>query len=1001
VAAESLTDNGSEPATPRIAAIIPLYNGEKYIGDALASVFSQHLQPAEIVVVDDGSTDGGPGIVERMADRYPIRLMRKRNGGQSSARNHGVAHTTSELIALLDQDDIWYPDHLEKLVKPFGFPRSSELGWAYSNLDEIDEGGNVIARSILTNEDRRHPKRTLSICLREDMFILPSASLISRKAFETVSGFDERLRGYEDDDLFLRIFRAGFDNIFVDVPLSQWRMHWTSSGYSPSMAKSRMIYARKLLTEFPDDPRRNLYYARDLLAPRFYPQMVAECKTALRSGDESEITASFENLKYVAAFLPKSRPLTDPDVYLISAIIPLYNGAPYIEQAIRSVLAQTLLPTELIVVDDGSTDRGPEIVEQMAAERPARLPIKLLRKANGGQSSARNFGVRHAHGDLIAFLDQDDVWYPDHLRELIKPFGLPRASELGWAYSNLDEIDESGNVIARSILVNDGARHPKRTLSVCLREDMFVRFSASLISRKAFDTVGGFDEQLCGYEDDDLFLRIFRAGFDNTYLDMPLAQWRMHWTSAVYSPQTAKSRMIYARKLLAEFPDDPKRDLHYARDLLAPRFHPQMVAECKAALRSGDANEINESFANLRQIAGFLPRSRPHTDPTAWLITAIIPLYNGAQYIEEAIRSVLAQTLLPIELIVVDDGSTDRGPQIVERLAAERPARLPIKLLRKANGGQSSARNFGVRHASGDLIAFLDQDDIWYRDHLARLVTPFLEPRSAELGWVYSDLDEIDEDGNMITRSFLSTMGTQHPKRELFACLREDMFVLPSASLISRRALQAVGGFDERLMGYEDDDLFLRIFRYRYDNVYLAERLSQWRIYLASSSYSPRMARSRAIYAKKLIDTFPDNPERSRYVRRDLLAPRFLPQMIGDYRKALRYGSRQQIRAALDNLRFISRYLRLRARILFAILLPLLRFQPLAKALFAARGVAQPAVRWALAKSFSGKSGKSPDRPGAAAADPYTVSAFGALAGRASGQPGNASPASLTMNPAE
>jgi glycosyltransferase involved in cell wall biosynthesis len=993
VAAESLTDNGSEQATPRIAAIIPLYNGEKFIADALESVFSQHLQPAEVVVVDDGSTDDGPRIVEHMARRYSIRLLRKQNGGQSSARNFGVANTTSEFIALLDQDDIWYPDHLQKLVEPFGLPRSSDLGWAYSNLDEIDESGNVIARAVLPNEGGRHPKRTLSVCLREDMFILPSASLISRKAFQTVGGFDEQLRGYEDDDLFLRIFRAGFDNFYLDMPLSQWRMHWTSSAYSPRMAKSRITYARKLLTQFPDDPRRNLYYARDLLAPRFYPQMVAECKKALHSGDEPEIGASFENLRYIAGFLPKSRPLTDPDVYLISAIIPLYNGAEYIEQAIRSVLAQTLLPTELIVVDDGSTDQGPEIVARIAAERPAKLPIRLLREANGGQSSARNFGVRHAYGDLIALLDQDDVWYPDHLRELIKPFGIQRASDLGWAYSNLDEIDESGNVIARSILSNDRGWHPKRMLSVCLREDMFVRASASLISRNAFDMVGGFDEQLCGYEDDDLFLRIFRAGFDNVYLDIPLAQWRMHWASFAYSPRVAKSRMIYARKLLTAFPDDPRRQLFYARDLLAPRFHPQMVAECKKALRAGDANDINESFGNLRHIAGFLPRSQPRTDPTAWLITAIIPLYNGAEYIEEAIRSVLAQTLLPIELIVVDDGSTDRGPQIVEQLAAEQSARLPIRLLHKANGGQSSARNLGVRHASGDLIAFLDQDDLWYPDHLAKLVRPFLEQGSRELGWVYSDLDEIDEDGNMITRSFLSTMGTQHPKRELFACLREDMFVLPSASLISRQALQAVGGFDERLMGYEDDDLFLRLFRCGYDNVYLAERLSQWRIYMASASYSPRMARSRIIYAKKLIDAFPDDPERSRYVRRDLLGPRFLPQMIGEYRKALRYGSRDQIRSALDNLRFISRYHRLRIRMFFAILLPLLRFQPLAKALFAARGVAQPAVRWALTTSLGPKRSGNSNRLGA--------TAFGTLTGHAGAQPGDASPASLTMNAAE
>ena len=208
-----------------IAAIIPLYNGAKYIREALTSVLARRLQPTEIVVVDDGSTDDGPLIVAEMAATHPIRLLHKQNGGQASARNFGVAATTSGLIALLDQDDIWHPDHLQGLAEPFLSRSNVTLGWVYSNLDEIDETGNMIARAILSDEDERHPKRTLIACLREDMFVLPSASLISRVAFQRVGGFDEQLRGYEDDDLFLRLFHAGFDNVYLHKPLSQWRIY--------------------------------------------------------------------------------------------------------------------------------------------------------------------------------------------------------------------------------------------------------------------------------------------------------------------------------------------------------------------------------------------------------------------------------------------------------------------------------------------------------------------------------------------------------------------------------------------------------------------------------------------------------------------------------------------------------------------------------------------------------------------------------------------------------
>jgi glycosyltransferase involved in cell wall biosynthesis len=310
------------------------------------------------------------------------------------------------------------------------------------------------------------------------------------------------------------------------------------------------------------------------------------------------------------------------------------------------------------------------------------------------------------------------------------------------------------------------------------------------------------------------------------------------------------------------------------------------------------------------------------------LISAIIPLYNGASFIREAIQSIIDQELVPDEIIVVDDGSTDQGPDIVAEMARHHP----IRLLRKENGGQSSARNLGVEHARGDLIAFLDQDDAWYPNHLVELTKPFLDARPIELGWSYGNLDETSEAGEMIVRGLLENSGTAHPKRDLVACLRQDMFVLPSASLISRRAFLSVGGFDERLSGYEDDDLFLRLFMAGFDNVYIPMALSKWRIYQTSSSYSQRMAVSRAIYARKLIDRFPNDHDRSRFYVRDMIAPRFFRTMAGEFRKATLKGTKQQQTVALANLVSITKHLRLSERLLLqAFLLPVLHVPPLAR----------------------------------------------------------------------
>ena len=613
-----------------------------------------------------------------------------------------------------------------------------------------------------------------------------------------------------------------------------------------------------------------------------------------------------------------------PPQSTISVIIPLHNGARFIEQTLDGALSQSLSATEVIVVDAGSTDDGPNIVDRYAATHA----VTLLRQPNGGVSSARNLAVRSSRGDLIALLDQGDVWYRDHLSELRRPFLRDSDGTLGWTYSDLDEIDAKGHLRVRAVLSDSSVTHPKLRLDQCIGQEMQVLPSASMISRAAFEAVGGFDEELCQHADDDLFVRLFVAGFRNVYIEKPLTQWRRYVSATSIPPSRVATCVPYARKLLHSFPDEPTLSRFPARDLIAPRFLPQAMQAARFALRNGDPDLIEASIRDI----GFLeshgsPLGKMSPLRADVLITAIVPLYNGARFIREAVQSIFDQDRVPDEVIVVDDGSTDGGPGLVAEMAKH----YPIRLLRKANGGQSSARNMGADHAHGDLIAFLDQDDAWYPNHLTELLKPFLETRSVELGWVYGSLDEINEAGEMIARDILKPFKSAHPKRDLASCLQEDMFVLPSASLISRRAFLEVGGFDERLSGYEDDDLFLRMFLASFDNVYLPIALSRWRIFQGSSSYSPRMATSRAIYARKLIERFPNDHDRSRHHVRDMIAPRFFRTMAGEMRKAVLKGTKSQQIIALANLKFIVTHLRLSDRLLLQLFfLPLLRVPPLA-----------------------------------------------------------------------
>jgi glycosyltransferase involved in cell wall biosynthesis len=300
-------DQGPEPQGNdlSIVAIIPIYNGEKYIREAIQSVLDQTLPPDELIVVDDGSKDGSRAIAEEMAALHPqIRILTKENGGQSSARNFGVANSKSALVAFLDQDDGWYPHHLAELVKPFRDRSIHRLGWVYSDLDEHDRDGFLKNRRMLKQRPQiRHPKNHLDECLSDDLFILPSASLIARTAFESVGGYDERLSGYEDDDLFLRLFRAGYTNIHLPKSLSFWRIYTGSTSWSPRMARSRMIYFRKLRDAFPDDPNLGYRPLPGLIAPRFYRYLRSELGRGARIGDPALYDQMIKDIKEVIPYM--------------------------------------------------------------------------------------------------------------------------------------------------------------------------------------------------------------------------------------------------------------------------------------------------------------------------------------------------------------------------------------------------------------------------------------------------------------------------------------------------------------------------------------------------------------------------------------------------------------------------------------------------------------------------------------------------------------------------
>jgi glycosyltransferase involved in cell wall biosynthesis len=186
---------------------------------------------------------------------------------------------------------------------------------------------------------------------------------------------------------------------------------------------------------------------------------------------------------------------------LFSVVIPLYNKEPHIGRALDSVLAQTYSDFENIVIDDGSTDKGPEIVKYYANEK-----ITLIQQKNAGVSRARNRGIKESNGLLIAFLDADDIYLPHFLETIVRLHQkFPEAGIYGTAaahcYPNKSELNIYGK--------EEGERILKHYFRDYLTHGLSIIYTCSFAAPKTIlEAVGLYSEYLSIAEDNDLYAKI-------------------------------------------------------------------------------------------------------------------------------------------------------------------------------------------------------------------------------------------------------------------------------------------------------------------------------------------------------------------------------------------------------------------------------------------------------------------------------------------------------------
>jgi hypothetical protein len=209
--------NTRKDAPGLVSVVIPVFNAEEYLERTLASVFAQTYPHIQVTAVDDGSTDGSLGILERHEDRLTI--VRQQNRGVAVARNRGVMEADGEWIAFLDADDLWHPHKIERQL------RICE-GFDWSHTDSVFMGG--------ANDGHRDSELTAKsegmvfeqlVCSN---FIGTSSVMIRRDCFIAHGGFRESLSSIEDWDLWIRVSRTHAVG-YLDEPMMRYRVHAASA----------------------------------------------------------------------------------------------------------------------------------------------------------------------------------------------------------------------------------------------------------------------------------------------------------------------------------------------------------------------------------------------------------------------------------------------------------------------------------------------------------------------------------------------------------------------------------------------------------------------------------------------------------------------------------------------------------------------------------------------------------------------------------------------------